>query len=537
MSYERPSSHSLRHEPIQAELAPVLDGIRPPELNLHIAYVIPIRGEVSNGNFFKQIRNFTNQRRADKNSFEVLYVRNNPDNNFEIHDRFEPENQTVFEAVQFIQGARDELPDQLEAWQADILTRAKQNRLRVQTLDIKTSTLVGRDDFGDYIDGSRVVGENLAVERFRMLGRNGAVVTLDADTRIGAETTAQVREQLLDDPHVDILRISYDYQRTPGEGDNRLFHTSPAHRYGKMMENINYAVRGRERSGWYAVKSESLGTRTTIGYKLAGRRDLLLQNNNVKQSHGIHMAVQDRARDFGVGGGYGSIRKKGLVSIYAEPEVDELNKVHPAFLLLPQIYERYKGNERIREVTVGLLEKYFAQFSWLLPVRARAEIGGRIMDDLLVRRHNLPDLTPDQVASVTYDLVAALSGERREELERIVSERVQVEAEHHEVHRAAIQRALERAFQLPGDHNFTVEDLQAEPGQTEEAHFIRMNPWLIKEIQDRRVGYSPQTAMGVLIEKYPEYCQPFSETHFMKANAILAGVNAFVEAHKDAFAA
>lgn len=34
------------------------DALKPPEKNLRLSYVIPIRGEVNNGNFFLQLRDF-----------------------------------------------------------------------------------------------------------------------------------------------------------------------------------------------------------------------------------------------------------------------------------------------------------------------------------------------------------------------------------------------------------------------------------------------------------------------------------------------
>ena len=513
------------------------DLLKPPESNLQIAYVIPIRGEVANGNFFKQIRNFTNQRNTPKDLYEVLYVRNNPDINPKIQRQFIPENQTIADAIAYIQGGNEMMPEDLEEWQQSILANAKKQKLRVRTIEAPI-TDVKKTHFGDYIEAARIIGENLAKQRFADIKYNGAIVTFDADTRIGVETTSQIREQLLDRPNVGMLTIRYDLDPTPGEGGENLFRTSPAERFVQSMRSLTRIIDGMSKHDWFAIKANSLEEQNPEINALAFFRARLRPTEGEEvQAYGMKIYVQDRHRELGVGGDYGDMRRDTMNPYDIESSINPEFLSHPALSLLVNIYGKHRSNPTLRLQVGTILRRYFQDADWL-PQAINLLQKGESLSSLIFRiRINTNLVSFDEVAIITWDIIRSLSGDKRSEFDEIVNRTIREEQVRHTMRLGAIERTFEKAFALPSDQSLTVEAIQTAPGrETEEAHFLRSNPWLLQELKTRRKSVmSREFSWEVVKEKYPEYAEPFEKTTFEKANATLLGVIDFLERNPTIF--
>lgn len=266
-----PERRSNRHHP---EIVPRMEGLKSPEHDLKITYVIPIRGEIKNGNFFSQLNDFTNQREIEKTAYEVIYVVNNPKNNDDIHNKYIFENDLINQSIQYIQGEREHVPYELAAWEEKIVKRARQNRLRVHNLEVVDDHF-DKSEFGNTIEGVRIAGENAVKDRFQALGRDGVIVTFDADTRLGVHTTRQIQEQLYDQPDVSMLRIFYDLHPTPGEGTAEHTASSAQERFFHTCGNIQLLLDKDHMKGWYAIKAQALEKRSTRDTSLSGLRETL----------------------------------------------------------------------------------------------------------------------------------------------------------------------------------------------------------------------------------------------------------------------
>lgn len=524
------NAESLRPKIPQGESGkdadPHRDAMLPPEPTLQVSYVIPIRGEVTNGNFFKQLRDFTNQRRIPKENFEVVYLRNNPPNDAEKEARYEQENAQVLASIEYIQGSREELPDELEPWQEKIIKRAKENRLRVQTRHVS----VDGEYNGSHRDNILIIhkiGENVAVNRFRKIKVNGAVVIVDADYRIGAESTHNIVTQLLDDPEAGMLRIPILLHPMPGEGGKELVKTSPMEQFSNAARVLEITVRGRQSGGWYAIKSESLGIQRPYDEDLTSHRDILRPSEGiVKPSHDIKFYTKDRALPTGEGGEF-SLRRQGQLH-----EIKKIKLQHPALTTLVDVYERYPASVHIRSVAAGIFQEQFGTKPWAADIIKKVQAGEAIRGAMIWIAEDTPDVSARDYVTLMEGIMRKLVGEDNvATFERTVAQERRIQELWHLKRMNAIENIVEKAYKQSDDQSLSANDILPSP-QSEDAHILKLNPWMIDEVnQLRKTTPDKKTGLLKLRSDYPEYLSQYEQTEFIQGTAILHGINTYLERH------
>lgn len=501
----------------------IRNALTTPKRDLKVIYVIPIRGEVDNGNFFLQLKDFTRQRVVGKDEFEVIYVRNNKPEDIITQNQFYRENVTILSAIEYIQGSSDVIPAGLEYWQVQILQSARANKLRAQTIATPTKFL-SDTDVDHNIESSRVLGENQAVERLRSVGIDGAIVMMDADTRIHGDSTRQVAEQLVDNPNIGMLKIPYDM--IPGEGGREIFETTALNRFINNCTTIRNALRGWQDAGWYAIKAESLGIVDPSMASVYQRDAIQPTQGDVKLASGIIFWTEDRARPRDIGGQFGSRRYNHLDDNYNKHN-EEFKLEHPALTLLLDIYENNLGNADLRSKVSQQLETYFSTEQWFPEIKAKILRGESVSyyQILLNARHqNL--VSAKQYAELVYSIMRNLSSESNDGFNDIVIAEVERERRRHNMVINSVHRLLSNAYTLPTGRKLRIEDIQATPHkQTLEAHFLQANPWIIEALQQARATYDSQAEAFLALQlQFPEFLLTFEDTNYTYANALILGI-------------
>jgi len=133
--------------------------IRPPENELTVAYVVPIQGEVRNGNVFHQLKDYSRQNIAPE-AFEVIYVVNNSIEDASNRTDAFAENERLFSILEFASGKTSEPPDGLAPWEFNAANAARSRDVRIQIIDLSTQGMQEKN-----IQAARTIGDNLAVKR------------------------------------------------------------------------------------------------------------------------------------------------------------------------------------------------------------------------------------------------------------------------------------------------------------------------------------------------------------------------------------
>ncbi len=503
------------------------DGTLPPENELRVSYVVPIRGEVDNGNFFLQLRDLTRQTGITKDAFEVLYVRNNKPGDIQSQNGYYIENQTILSVIRYIQGVTNDLPTGLDDWQKDIVSLARNSKLRVQTISIPQE-LLSDTDVEANIEGSRVTGENYEIERYRGIGANGAIVMMDTDTRIGLNTSQQIMTQLVDKSDVGMLMVQYDL--IPGEGGEALFKTASHERFIHNRENVDTALAGYQSSGWYAIKADSLGIRDSRTASGSSRDSMHPIKGKSVLATDIRLYSQDRARPGTEGGSFGHQR---FLEGITPDDIEEYRYEYPANILL-HLYKINITDESMRRRIAQATRTLFPGVNWIDALEKQMIEGDTIYKIIPYDDKDMYVLSAKEYAEVTRNIIRELFPESTQILEEYVEAELKREAMRHASSITMIRQLLRSVYQLPRGTTVTLQSIVGENSQnTRVYNFLRDNQWVIDILQRVRLEYdSQEEAFTYLQGEFPDFLLPFEETEFVYANAMILGTARFVNMHR-----
>lgn len=511
----------------------------PPDNDLQVTYVVPIKGEIKNGNFFNQLKDFTRQR-GEKNTFEIIYVVNNRENDVVIRSDEFYENQLLLSIVAFIADNNSEkLPDGLEDWQREIVLLAKDKGLRIQALDHSSTGLLYTTNTGNTIENARAIGEGLAIDRFSetKIGEGGGVVVLDADSRIDQLMTESIIEQLVKRDGVGMLRFGYDL--IPGEGGEGIFREVSRKRFEHIFVSYLYdfLLNGNLERGksWQAVKvnaMEKKDSESASGWQLHSRQPL---RGDEVVAHTTRIRVKDRARK--TGGAFGSMRLRELErSRQAGTSQNQEIGKYPVTDFFTYIYfllKEDKISSKLRERIISTIKTFFpsgfpnsiheeqllkdipVNFSTKITAREHGELIFQIMKDLL-------DDNPKELA----------------ELESTVATELRREKFHHEIIRGNIKRLVRSSFRY--DHRLTVDNIgqileaRDENRNTAILHFLRTNTWILSALNKIREETSDSLdAMETLENDFPSFMLDFDSTEFGKSIGTILGLLSYLKKARD----
>ena len=351
--------HPYAKEQIDSQVVPKSlerDVLLPPNPELKVVYVVPIRGEIQNGNFFFLLRDFVEQT-ASKADFEALFVVNNSKDDVGSEAFFD--NQLILEVLRYIDGVTSTLDVPMKDWERALVERAKLQKLALYAIDFSLQGTFPKSKDGDKIEKARTIGDNVAVSRLNQtkIGGEGAVVVFDADGRLNRTATQGIVEQLVQDPNLEMIKIKYDF--IPGEGGPEIFETTSRQRFlVVLMELIHF---GKVRvGGWFATKAKSLGQRDpdVAQPKERDRRHESLINVQ-RADNAAQFYTKDRAQDPDAGGLFSVLRYFGIHSQSQSLNFFRQNIEHPAFTVLTHIFQEdstQRNNPLVRQFVLFMFD-------------------------------------------------------------------------------------------------------------------------------------------------------------------------------------
>lgn len=516
------------------------DAITSPEKNLQVSYVFPIRGEISNLNFFFQLRDLSRQTGIAKDSYEVIYVRNNKPEDVALRNDAYEENNTLLAAIQYIKGETDTPPQNLNGVQKDILEFAKKSNLRIHTVMLPTRFFADRP--GKNIERSRAYGQNIAKQRFESIGRNGAIVPLDGDMRIDPHATEEISKQLLSDSDAGMLDLFWD--SIPGEGGELLFRTTFSHRFDfNNLLLYDLVQHKRPTFHFYAVKANSVNIFDPEEYT-ADTRDILTpleDTGQIKHVNNVKIYTQDRAKPYNTAGGFAELRGYGLKN-HSDHLFDKYNSkcVHPFYNILVELYNRDKDNPAIKEKTISLLQRYSPEHKryppehkWVDEILQRIENGENLVQNVSAYDMDSLKVDPRTYAESLYHIFNELLTDQSKDIfEKVVGAELRREKLRQRLIQHNVRELLQKTYSLPHRDKVEFSDLFAErPTKINQLEvFLHQNTWILSELTAVRQEYSsPEEAYQWLQRKYPDFLSSFENTPYAYPNAVVLGVIKFLE--------
>lgn len=281
--------------------------IAPQSPDLKLVFVVPIRGEVSNGNFFSLLKDMMRQTAA-KSTFELVLIVNQGTNY-----RFADENDQIINMAKFLNDLGP-LPfsESTDQWKNELLETAR-------GAHIKVTALPRLDRYQSMnIEVFRAIGNYYAAERLKAseFGLNGAVCVLDADTRISANTVQTIIDQFANHPEVGMLTINLDMY--PGEGDEGIWTSNPFERLDLLSNRLKSFGKPSRSHPWHAVRASQLKLPDLATLNARDSESTLLHLKDYLSlpreyqtrvmPPAVSFITQDRARPESVGGITGSAR-------------------------------------------------------------------------------------------------------------------------------------------------------------------------------------------------------------------------------------
>lgn len=501
----------------------IVESINP---ELKVAYVVPIQDEIDNGNIFDQLKDFVHQD-ASTSKYEVIYVVNNTQADKQSATVAFTQNQKLLALLSFASGRNNELPDGVNEWQASILHQVRDKGVKIVVVDKSNDGLDKRE-----IESARIIGENLAIERFKLtdVNSNGAIVLMDADTRIARNSTDQIIAQLVSKPEVGMLRVLYDER--PGEGGTKLYQSTSQKRLRHTIDFLYQAIKGPRQEGWYVIKAGALGTRDPRHVSAFDRDSVRPAFGTIQIATDLSPFTQDRARPGTVGGQFGANRFSSLESGDQGPEKIE----NPVMGFLSTIYAKLKEKGRLSEdVKVNI----FNIFRDLVP-------DEKLERYLSVLQYDRYALYSDEVATevskrneiaygdygiTMYKLISRLCADgEKTELDHKVSLSIKKERIRHSYTSRAVDMLIDRSLAISRDEKLAIEPLVKGKGGSRLASFLLHNDWILDLLNDLRNKHNNKSSMRKELEQlFPELLLPFEETAYTKSNAILLGVVEFLK--------
>jgi hypothetical protein len=503
------------------------DSIPPVDPELKVVYVVPIKGEVGTGNFFYLLKDLIRQSAAKKD-YEVIFVVNNLQ--YESGGEFFVQNQLILDIIAFINDQQQALP-KLPKWGEAIVLAAKAQNVKIVALDHSSNAAVEKN-----ISRVRTFGDNLAVDRLEQaqIKGEGAIVLMDADTRIGRDSTQSIIEELVTQPDIGMLKINYD--QIPGEGGRGIFLTTAQERFRRSLFYLgNFGRPGS--AGWYVIKAAELGTRDPDKVTIFDQDQQKSSRKTLPGSKQIRFLNQDRARR-SVGGMFGEQRATGLEHI-VERKKDPQHVSHPLFLLLEKVYERNAHAQPLNPSP----ELILAAFKKILPNILHPKIEQHIKqrgslffeNDYQKMRVRIDSKDYGKALLEVFSVLLEDAPSEMAQLQESVTENIRQEKLRHAIATNQAKLFMRRVythFQSDPQLNETeITSLLTENATETYMHtFLETQDWIIPEILDAlHRTTSLLDFMNLLASRFPDFLLPFDETEFGESTATASGVAKFLD--------
>ncbi|MDD9898325.1 MAG: hypothetical protein OXU45_04910 [Candidatus Melainabacteria bacterium] len=445
-----------------------------PKAELELVAVVPISGELSNSNFFLQLKDLA-RLNLEPERFELIYVVNNTKaSKKNLRDNYR-ENQLILDLIQYLNGETVDLPSRLQAWQAEIIEEAKRKKINIRSLDLSSEGVSEKN-----ITRDRIQGHRLAHRRLAETG-DGIVITLDADTRFRQDLLQNTIDQI-NTRGLNMINFVPDYQlsETPKSRGMDFALSHPEHRFKHHYFKLARLLSCPTRSNWKAYRASSLDLPVRFDLDSHAIMHSLEPSSHVGRAYGFELYTSDRARDHDTGGQCGATRLTDFVN---------------------QDYE----SEAFRAINA---HSFLARY-----------LEGR-------------SLCPADLCSA-IEFAESIREKLREEIDRsdhhffdsLINESIRKERARFGYKRSLVHRLIKSEF----DVNENLGKPIFERGSYG-ADFLARNSWFEAKIFSLYAGHDdPAAAIEAAAEQYPEFLGDFDRTEYTKATAILAGINKFLE--------
>lgn len=536
----------MDRDPSQHEAIPMTFIERPPDPQLQMSIVIPVFREYENGNIFRVIAALTKQR-ADPHSFETTLVVNNT---IEARKKSQPgyeENLRTLEVVRYLQGEREDPPEDITALQKNILDEAKRHGIRLHAIDLT-------DGLPEVHMGRvRNIGLQHTLQRLAAVGQEsrGVVAQLDADALPRTTFVGNVQKFFLANPTTDTLFNRVEF--TP-EGHERLYATVGQERWTYAMSLWNDILRQPARSHPQAGGPQIIAT-VDAWKKVHGvpevptREDSAAAErllNNTRYAIGTTIAhdLTDRAREESFDG---HNRLQGIAT--KTPDANRcILETHPRLLFLKKalacadytsrVMEKYaQGKDDGKEIAT-IFQQFHVPFhketydnvlktkkSYDLRTNHLQEYILTLPADIATDRQRSFNLAPSAYARELLDVLKEQFSNQPHIitlLQRNIVRIIRREGKRHEAMRQCVERAVRLVYRykkIPPDI------FREDPIITTT---LASAPWMLGKLQQlRKDRKTPENALASLKLEYPELLQPFEETQFLRPAAILHGILLF----------
>lgn len=504
---------------ILAEASQERDTVPEVSQELKVVYVVPVKGEVSNGNIFQILKDLLRQDCAI-DDFELVLVVNNTQE--EIGGELFHENQTILDIAAYMNGQSD-LPA-LQSWQAQIVEMAKKKQLKVVALDHSSVGFERKN-----ISKARTIGDNLAIDRLSEadIKGEGAIVLMDIDTRIGRSSTTGIIDSLVQDKNVGMLKVQYD--TIPGEGGKNIYRTSAERRFFKAVSRVSDY--GRPPTAlWYVIKASELGKEDPEKAMVSLRDNQKSRRTTLNAPSSVSFHTQDRARPGDVGGQFGERR----LTFLDDDDTPTENIEHPVLGFIGAIYRigNGKNNVQFRRLLVDYLSTFDGFSQRISDALAKGESITHFREIRALEKNNKVDVHDygDTLLKMLRDLLGDIAPTELALLERKVVENKRRERMRHELARNSILKILEKVFPvLEVQHQISKDDFVGQLSE-KELDFLRRNNWIIDEInQAYEVGDSFEEVVAKLTLVFPDILKTFDDTRYGRSTAICFAVTQFFE--------